>query len=92
MKKELLVISVLLLTSCRGIEDISFFNPAYTYNEENISSEIHVLPYGKTPLGNMMLAFFKQSYSSDNFSSKGYKILYLVERDSGWYIIGEEMI
>ncbi|MCM8760171.1 MAG: L,D-transpeptidase family protein [Candidatus Omnitrophica bacterium] len=55
-------------------------------------SELQMLPYGKTPFGNMLLAFFKQSYSSDNFSSRGYKILYLVERESGWYIIGEEML
>ncbi|MCM8762321.1 MAG: L,D-transpeptidase family protein [Candidatus Omnitrophica bacterium] len=55
-------------------------------------SDIQILPYGKTPLGNMMLAFFKQKYFSDNFSSTGYKILYLVERESRWYIIGEEML
>lgn len=55
-------------------------------------SEVQILPYGKTPLGNMMLAFFKQIYSSDNFSSSGYKILYLVERENRWYLIGEEML
>ncbi|MCX8082493.1 MAG: L,D-transpeptidase family protein [bacterium] len=55
-------------------------------------SELQILPYGKTPLGNLLLAFFRQKYSSDNFSSTGYKILYLVERDNRWYIIGEEML
>jgi len=55
-------------------------------------SEIQILPYGNTPLGNMQLAFFKQRYSSNNFSSSGYKFLYLVERNGKWFIIGEEML
>ena len=53
-------------------------------------SDIQVIPYGDSPLGELVLAFFRQKYDSNNFSSRSYKMVYMVNRKDGWKIIGEE--
>ncbi|MCM8772681.1 MAG: L,D-transpeptidase family protein [Candidatus Omnitrophica bacterium] len=54
--------------------------------------DLQIIPYGKTKLGFLVIAFFIQEYSSNNFSSKTKKILYLVKRNNNWKIICEEVI
>lgn len=55
-------------------------------------SDLQILPYKETKFGYMTVAFFKQNYKSDNFSSKTRKILYLVKRNGNWKIICEKTL
>ncbi|MCM8785158.1 MAG: L,D-transpeptidase family protein [Candidatus Omnitrophica bacterium] len=55
-------------------------------------SDLQILPYGEKKIGNLAVAFFKQNYTSDNFSSKTRKILYLVKRNGDWKIICEQVL
>ncbi|MCM8803849.1 MAG: L,D-transpeptidase family protein [Candidatus Omnitrophica bacterium] len=63
-------------------------NKAKKYIKIDIS-DLQILPYGETKFGYIAVAFFKQKYKSDNFSSEVRKILYLVKRDNAWKIICE---
>ncbi len=55
-------------------------------------SDVQIMPYGDTPFGEMALAFFRQRYKANDFSSSSRKMLYLVKRGSGWKVIAEEVI
>ncbi|HOK57111.1 MAG TPA: L,D-transpeptidase family protein [bacterium] len=55
-------------------------------------SDLQILPYGEKKFGLMAISFFKQNYTSDNFSSKTRKILYLVKRNGNWKIICEQTL
>lgn len=55
-------------------------------------SDLQILPYGETKFGFLAVAFFNQKYTSDNFSSRARKILYLVKRNGNWKIICEKTI
>ncbi|MCM8832874.1 MAG: L,D-transpeptidase, partial [Candidatus Omnitrophica bacterium] len=55
-------------------------------------SDLMILPYGEKKIGTLAVAFFKQNYISDNFSSKTRKILYFVKRNSEWKIIYEQVL
>jgi ketosteroid isomerase-like protein len=55
-------------------------------------SDLQILPYGEKKFGTMAIAFFKQKYNSDNFSSQTRKILYLVKRNGNWKIICEQTL
>ena len=55
-------------------------------------SDLQILPYGGKKFGTMAIAFFKQKYNSDNFSSQTRKILYLVKRNGNWKIICEQTL
>lgn len=55
-------------------------------------SNIQIIPYGETKLGEISIVRFRQKYSSSNFRSSVNKILYLVKRDSSWKIIAEKVI
>jgi len=52
-------------------------------------SNIQIIPYGKTELGEISIVWFRQKYSSSDFKSSVNKILYLVRRDRSWKIIAE---
>jgi murein L,D-transpeptidase YafK len=54
--------------------------------------DLQILPYGGKKFGTMAIAFFKQKYTSDNFSSQTRKILYLVKRNGNWKIICEQTL
>ncbi|MFN4226752.1 MAG: L,D-transpeptidase family protein [Candidatus Ratteibacteria bacterium] len=55
-------------------------------------SDLQILPYGEKKIGELAIAFFKQNYTSDNFSSKTRKILYFVKRNGNWKIIYEQVL
>ncbi|MCK9266145.1 L,D-transpeptidase family protein [bacterium] len=66
-------------------------NKGKTYINVELS-DVQILPYGKTPFGEMTLVFFRQKYKASNFSSTTSKILYMVKRAGNWKVIAEEVI
>ncbi len=48
--------------------------------------------YRSFPFGFIYVVTFKQSYLSNNFSSKDMKVLYLIREEGSWKILGEEAL